>query len=87
MHNKQENIGLYKKINTRKQQKFLDAWQIFLNTPLETRLQTSCDRNPEDKAIELFQQVAATVPAYQTFLQTAGIDPQAIATWVDFQNS
>ena len=67
------------------QQRTLAAWQIFLNTSLETKLQNIGDQVPEDKALELFHQAAASVPAYKTFLQSAKINPQSIQTFADFQ--
>jgi phenylacetate-CoA ligase len=35
--------------------------------------------------LELFQRVAATVPAYQDFLRLKGIDPQGVRTMADFE--
>ncbi len=63
----------------------LQAWQSFLTTPLETTLQRHRQVNPETALLAMFQQVAATVPAYQRFLKTQGIDPATIQTWKDFQ--
>jgi phenylacetate-CoA ligase len=67
------------------QQRTLAAWQLFLNTSLETKLQNISDQVTEDKALELFHQAAASVPAYKTFLQSAKINPQSIQTFADFQ--
>jgi phenylacetate-CoA ligase len=63
----------------------LQAWQSFLTTPLETKLQQHLQVDPEAAILAHFHQVAATVPAYQTFLRTQGIDPSAIQSWSDFQ--
>jgi phenylacetate-CoA ligase len=66
-------------------QSTLQAWQSFLTTPLETTLQRHLQSNPEIALLALFNQVVATVPAYQTWLHTQGIDPATIQTWADFQ--
>ncbi len=63
----------------------LQAWQDFLTTPLETTLQRHRQTSPETALLNLFHQVAATVPAYQAWLHTQGIDPSTIETWEDFQ--
>jgi phenylacetate-CoA ligase len=64
----------------------ISAFQNFLNTPLATQLQQSLHTNPETEVLQLFQTVAATVPAYGAFLQERGIEPQAIQTFADFQS-
>ncbi|AKG20179.1 phenylacetate--CoA ligase family protein [Calothrix sp. 336/3] len=53
----------------------------FLATPLDTQLQTPREPN----ILNLFQDVAATVPAYQAFLQEHDINPSSIKTLADFQ--
>jgi phenylacetate-CoA ligase len=63
----------------------LQAWQTFLATPLDTVLQQHLHTPPEEKVLQLFQQTAAAVPAYQSFLQTHHIDPVTIQTWADFE--
>jgi phenylacetate-CoA ligase len=63
----------------------LQAWQSFLSTPLETILQRHLHSSPETNLLALFQRVAATVPAYQAWLATQGINPAKIQTWEDFQ--
>jgi phenylacetate-CoA ligase len=63
----------------------LQAWQSFLTTPLESTLQRHRQVKPTTAVVELFQQVAASVPAYQQFLQTQEIDPTTIQTESDFQ--
>ncbi|GAA1965913.1 phenylacetate--CoA ligase family protein [Catenulispora subtropica] len=40
---------------------------------------------PEQAALELFRRTAATVPAYQRFLATHGIDPHGIGSIEDFR--
>lgn len=63
----------------------LQAWQTFLTTPIQTTLQQHHHRDPKTAILDLFHQVAATVPAYQAFLHTHGIDPATIQTWENFQ--
>jgi phenylacetate-CoA ligase len=63
----------------------LQSWQEFLTTPLATVLARSPQTPPDSHVLQHFQTVAATVPAYQQFLQGHGIDPAAIATLADFQ--
>lgn len=65
-------------------QRILTAFQDFLTTPLDAKL------SMENKSLEvalgaLFQSVASTVPAYQTFLIEHEVDPKSIQTFEDFQ--
>ncbi len=78
--NKQQRYGSTRKAGT------LSAFQNFLHTPLETQLQQSLHTNPETQVLQLFQELAATVPAYQAFLQERRIEPQTIQTFADFQS-
>jgi phenylacetate-CoA ligase len=71
-------------MTVKKQQSSLSAFQDFLHTPLKTQLQQSLHNNPENQVIRLFQQVAATVPAYEAFLNEHDIEPQTIQTFADF---
>ncbi|MGL5063187.1 MAG: phenylacetate--CoA ligase family protein [Microcoleus sp.] len=74
-------------------QRAIRAFEEFLNTPLEDRLQQSQSRDAASGAIPcgiaslhaLFQSVAATVPAYRDFLAAFNINPAAIKTFEDFQ--
>jgi phenylacetate-CoA ligase len=61
------------------------AFQAFLDTPLEVLLQHHAATDPTSAALQLFQQVATQVPAYQTFLKAHQIDPAHIQTIADFQ--
>lgn len=61
------------------------AFQAFLNTPFQWRLQQYRSMSPETDALKLFHDIAASVPAYQAFLQEQGIDPASIQTDEDFQ--
>lgn len=62
----------------------LKAFQKFLTTPLEALLSRH-EQSPESSALELFHDVAATVPAYKAFLSESGIDPTSIQKFEDFQ--
>jgi phenylacetate-CoA ligase len=61
------------------------AFTNFLYSPLDTRLQQHCNVEPAAAALELFYNVAATVPAYKAFLTQNGINPANIQTFADFQ--
>jgi len=71
----------------REQQRYraLTAFQEFLTTPLEARLERYQHTSPEAVALELFHDVAATVPAYKAFLREHSINPAFIQTLEDFQ--
>lgn len=69
-----------------KQQRSLATFKTFLNTPLETKLQHSLNRNAEQVVLQLCQDVAADVPAYKAFLEEQKIDPELIETFEDFQS-
>ena len=63
----------------------LSAWQTFLNTSLDAKLEQSLDQEPEIEVVKLFHRVATTVPAYQNWLREQEIEPQNIQTFADFQ--
>lgn len=63
----------------------LEAWQHFLTTPLAALLQQREQTDAETALLDLFQQTATTVPAYQAFLRSHQIDPASIQTIADFQ--
>ena len=69
-----------------KQARSLKALEDFINTPLDTKLQESCNSNPEAKLLKFFQNVANTVPAYQAFLQEHNINSESIKTFAEFQS-
>ncbi|MBR8831584.1 MAG: hypothetical protein N5P05_003070 [Chroococcopsis gigantea SAG 12.99] len=71
--------------NTRTQ-RFLSAFNSFLDTSLETHLQEATTTDPEKNILELFHRVAATVPAYKEFLREHSIDPDSIRSFADFQS-
>ena len=62
----------------------LQALQTFLETPLHTQLARHQTTDVQTSAVELFQQVAATVPAYRKFLAERAIAPETIQTPDDF---
>lgn len=64
-------------------QRTVTALHQFLTTPLDAALQPGTD--PAETVLNLFHQVATTVPAYQAFLQQQDIDPARIQTLADFQ--
>jgi phenylacetate-CoA ligase len=66
-------------------QRTVDALQAFLATPVAVLLRDHAQVNPGEAAVQLFHRIAASVPAYQSFLQDQGIDPTTIQTWEQFQ--
>ncbi|MBC6472845.1 MAG: phenylacetate--CoA ligase family protein [Hormoscilla sp. GM102CHS1] len=66
-------------------QRAADALAAFMNTSLEGQLLRCQSQSPESAVVRLFHRVVASVPAYQAFLQEAGIDPDRIQTFADFQ--
>jgi phenylacetate-CoA ligase len=66
-------------------QRSLKAFQDFLTIPLETKLEQHLHTSAQTKVLELFQEVAATVPAYKAFLTINNILPASIQTYADFQ--
>lgn len=66
-------------------QKSLQAFQEFLTTPLEARLEQHQHTSPQSNVLALFYDVAATVPAYKKFLSENNINPSSIQTYTDFQ--
>ncbi|TAE59702.1 MAG: phenylacetate--CoA ligase family protein [Nostocales cyanobacterium] len=65
--------------------KSIQALEKFLSTSLSDKLTQHQKITPEQIAINLFQDVVATVPAYQRFLKTHHIQPESIQTLADFQ--
>ena len=54
------------------------AFQKFLTTTLEVQLERYQHTSPESVALALFHDVAATVPAYKTFLREHSINPASV---------
>jgi phenylacetate-CoA ligase len=71
-------------MNPPQSQRTLTAWENFLNTSLDTKLQQAVESNAETAVVHLFQTVVATVPAYQAFLSEHNINPESISTFADF---
>ncbi|MDJ0798311.1 MAG: phenylacetate--CoA ligase family protein [Calothrix sp. MO_167.B12] len=67
------------------QQRVIQAFTNFLTTPLDTRLQQHLHTKATDNAVALFHHVAATVPAYQAFLEEHHINAESISSFEDFQ--
>ncbi len=61
------------------------AFEDFVSTSLDTRLQKNLNLSSPSIAINLFNDVATNVPAYKAFLAEQEIDPRAIQTFEDFQ--
>jgi phenylacetate-CoA ligase len=59
--------------------------QTFLAESLEETIQRSLTTDLEAHLLQLFHSTVNTVPAYQHFLETHGIDPQAIQSQEAFQ--
>lgn len=66
-------------------QKSLKAFQDFLTIPVETKLEQHLHTSSQAHVLELFKEVAATVPAYKAFLTANNINPDSIQTYADFQ--
>ncbi|MEC4895076.1 MAG: phenylacetate--CoA ligase family protein [Oscillatoria sp. PMC 1050.18] len=73
------------KMQKNQPQRAIAAFQTFLDTPLEAKIEQSLHTDPQAEILKLFHYVAATVTAYQHFLQEHHIDPAAIETFADFQ--
>ena len=58
----------------------------FISTPLAQKLEQHLHIDSQKIALGLFQDVVASVPAYQAFLAEQGINPRNIETLADFQN-
>lgn len=67
-------------------QRAFRAFQEFLTTPLEARLERHQNTSPDSTALALFRDVAASVPAYKAFLTEHGINPASIKSREDYQN-
>jgi phenylacetate-CoA ligase len=66
-------------------QRAIKAFEDFLNTPLDTQLERHLNDNSSAAALALFQDVAATVPAYKAFLAERAINPNEYQNFQDFQ--
>jgi phenylacetate-coenzyme A ligase PaaK-like adenylate-forming protein len=68
------------------QQRARAALVAFLATSLDDVLDRHTEVDPAQNALALFHSVAASVPAYQAFLNENGIDPAAVRAVEDFKN-
>ena len=66
-------------------QKVIQELTNFVSLPLESKLQPYSDDQIAATVINLFQNVANNVPAYQEFLENQGIESQSIQSLADFQ--
>jgi phenylacetate-CoA ligase len=60
------------------------GFERFLTAGLDEVLALPAPGEPEQRALDLFESVAASVPAYQALLAEHGIDPAAVRTVADF---
>lgn len=70
-------------IDARQPARAQQAWRHFVETPLDKLLEPGETADAAQRALELFREVAADVPAYGAFLAESGIDPRRIATPAD----
>jgi len=63
----------------------LTALTRFLTTSIDEHLAASREADPAARALALFHEVAASVPAYGRFLAERGIEPAAVRTPDDFR--
>ena len=68
----------------KQRQRAVRAFQEFITTPFETRLEQHQNTSPESAALALFHDVAVDVPAYRAFLTKQGISHRSIQTFEDF---
>lgn len=68
----------------KQRQRAVRAFQEFMTTPFETRLEQHQNTSPESAVLALFHDVAADVPAYKAFLTKQGISHRSIKTFEDF---
>jgi phenylacetate-CoA ligase len=69
-----------------KKQRAIKGFEDFLQTPLDKIIEEHLNTDNSSAAITLFQDIAATVPAYKDFLTQQNINPTSIQTLSDFQN-
>lgn len=65
-------------------QRAMTAFQAFLATPLDATLSRHTSTSPPQAALELFHNVAASVPAYRAFLAEHAIAPGDVRSPADF---
>jgi phenylacetate-CoA ligase len=62
-----------------------DTRQNFISTPLDALLSEHQAISPEGKVLALFQRCVAEVPAYRHFVESRGIIPAEITSYLAFQ--
>jgi phenylacetate-CoA ligase len=72
-------------VDEEKRETAVAALRAFVATPLDRLLDDATVGSAEAGALELFHLVAATVPAYRSFLSDHGIDAAGIRTFADFE--
>jgi phenylacetate-CoA ligase len=72
-------------ISQTQKERALSALQSFVETPLDCVLGRHLEVAPEVAALRLFNDVAASVPAYADFLREHGLNPASIRGFEDFQ--
>ena len=68
-----------------KQQQAVETFINFLQSPLEKLLARYSQNNTSSRALDLFHNVVASVPAYKEFLREHTINPATIQSIEDFQ--
>ena len=63
----------------------LMAFQAFLSTSLDELLNSHSIATSETAMVDLFHRVVDTVPAYRSFLQTHGVNPETVRSLAEFQ--
>jgi phenylacetate-CoA ligase len=71
--------------NNSQQQRSIKAFENFISTSIETRLQRHLTTTSSSTVLTLFHDVSANVPAYKAFLAEQNIDPTTVQTLADFQ--
>jgi phenylacetate-CoA ligase len=64
----------------------IEKLSAFLNTPLDVILRERLACDPWEKALNLFQSAAATVPAYRHFLDERGVNSEHVQRFEEFHN-
>jgi phenylacetate-coenzyme A ligase PaaK-like adenylate-forming protein len=72
-------------MQSEQRQRAINAFEEFLTSPLEERLQRHQHLDPQTNVLHLFKSVVSAVPAYRDFLVRQGIDASHIQTFADFQ--
>jgi phenylacetate-CoA ligase len=71
-------------IDHQKPARLSEQLKAYYDTPLDQLLERCRATDPAHAALELFRDVAASVPAYRAFLAEHGVDPGSVRTPADF---